>query len=75
MYRVSPRVLTCVYRVSPRVLTCMYRVSPKVLTCVYRVSASQQGGSGWGADGLHIVVVQDDAIIGKSVNVWSWNLS
>ena len=42
---------------------------------MYRVSPSQQGGSGWGADGLHIVIVQDDAIVGKSVNVWSWNLS
>ena len=44
------------------------------LTSVNGVSAGQQGAPGWGADWLDVVVVQDDAIIRKSVNVWSWDL-
>ena len=45
-----------------------------LLTCMNRVSASQQCTAGGGTDWLDIVVVQDNAVISQSVDVWSWDL-
>ena len=41
---------------------------------MYGVSSSHEGAAGWGTDWLHVVVVQYNAIIRKSVNVWCGDL-
>ncbi len=41
---------------------------------MYRVSSSHEGAARGGTDWLYVVVVQYNAIIGKSVNVWCGDL-
>ena len=54
---------------------CSWNVSkPGIHTNVYGVSTSQQSAPGWGTDGLHIVIIQDDSIISQSVDVRCRNL-
>jgi hypothetical protein len=43
-------------------------------TCVNWVFASEKGCSAWGAQRWHVVVVENYAIVGESVNVWGWYL-
>jgi len=38
------------------------------------VFASEKGCSAWGAQCWHVVVVENYAIVGESVNVWGWYL-
>ena len=41
---------------------------------MYRVTTSHQGAPAGGADGVDIVVVEDDPGVGQRVNVWGRNL-
>ena len=43
-------------------------------TCVYGVLACHQGTSAWGADRVHIIVLQDDPTVGQRVDVGSRDL-
>ena len=43
-------------------------------TCLDRMSASEESGPGRGTDGAHVVVVEDDAIVGQVVDVRGGNL-
>ena len=43
-------------------------------TCVNRMIACHQGTSAGCANWVNVVVLQDDAAIGQSVNVWCRNL-
>lgn len=44
------------------------------LTGMCGVLPSHEGGSRRSAEGRHIVAVQNDAIVGQSVDIWCWNL-
>jgi hypothetical protein len=43
-------------------------------TNVGRVSSSEKRGSGWSADGLRVVLIQDHTAVRQSVNVWRLDL-
>ena len=45
-----------------------------VLTQMYGMHAGHQSPSAWSADGVDIVIVEDDPGVGQRVNVWGRNL-
>lgn len=45
-----------------------------LFTCMYGVFAGHEGGSGGCAQRRCVVVVENHAVVGEGVDVWSWDL-
>jgi hypothetical protein len=43
-------------------------------TNIGRVSSGEKSGSGWSADGLRVVLIQNDAAVRQSIDVWRLDL-